>query len=94
MAYTKPLVTTTVNYHNGTDPVVFADAISSGVTTRYGSTARQQLLHGDAIDTIGTIGAGDPTRYVIPYHAVVLAEITVADSASQTEPEDEFCIKE
>lgn len=94
MAYTKPLVTTTVHYHNGTDPIVFADAITGGKTVRYGTTVRDQLLHYDTVDAVGTINSGDPTHYVIPYHAVIIAIVQVADSEAQTKPEDAYCVKE
>lgn len=94
MAYTKPLVTTTVYYHGGENPVVFADAISNGETVRYGTNVRKQLLHGDTIESVGKIGEGDAANYVIPYHAVIYATVAVADSAEQTKPEDAFCVKE
>ena len=94
MAYTKPLTTTTVYYHNGTDPVVFEDAISGGVTVRYGTTAKDQILHGDTVDAVGTVNGGDPTHYIIPYQSVLVAIVSVDDSESQTKPEDAFCVKE
>lgn len=94
MAYTKPLVTTTVYYHGGENPIVFADAITNGETVRYGTNVRNQLLHGDTIESVGKIGAGDATKYVIPYHAVIYATVATAQSESQTEPEDAFCVKE
>ena len=87
MAYTKPLVTTTVYYHNGTDPVVFADAIENGVTVRYGSDVRGQILHGDTVDAVDQ----DGNKTIIPYHAVIIAIVEVADSEAQTKPEDDFC---
>lgn len=90
MAYTKPLVTTTVYYHGGQNPIVFADAITNGKTVRFGSNVRAQLLHGDTVEST----ANDDKNYVIPYHAVIYATVAVADSASQTEPEDAFCVKE
>lgn len=91
MAYKKPLVTTTVYYHDGTDPVVFADAIADGKAVRYGSNVKEQLLREETIDSVGTINSGDPTNYVIPYHAVIFAEVAVAESADQTKPTDDFC---
>lgn len=94
MAYTKPLTTTTVYFHNGADPIVFADAVNNGKTVRYGTTVRDQILHCDTVDGVGTVDAGDPTHYVVPYHAVVFAVVTVADSESLTPAEDEFCVKE
>lgn len=90
MAYKKPLVTTTVYYHNGTDPIVFEDAIDNGTTYRYGSTAREQLLRGDAVDSMAEIESA-MTKVIIPYHAVIYATVTIADSEEQTEPEDDFC---
>ena len=94
MAYTKPLVTTTVYYHGGTDPVVFADAVDNGQTYRYGSNARAQLLHGDTVESVGTLNGGDPMKFVIPYHAVIYATVEVADSESMEKPEDDFCVTE
>lgn len=94
MAYTKPLVTTTVYYHGGENPIVFADAISDGDTVRYGTNVRYQLLHGDTIESVGAINGGDPAKFVIPYHAVIYATVAVADSEAQTKPEDAFCVKE
>lgn len=91
MAYKKPLVTTTVYYHDGTDPVVFADAITNGKAVRYGSTVKEQLLKEETVDSVGVVGNGDPTNYVIPYHAVIYAVVTVAESADQTKPADDFC---
>lgn len=90
MAYKKPLVTTTVYYHNGEDPIVFADGIVGGKTLRYGSTAREQLLREETVDSVGGI-SGENENYVIPYHAVIYAEVTVEESEEQTKPEDEFC---
>ena len=90
MAYTKPLVTITVYYHGGENPIVFADAISNGDTVRYGTNVRKQLLHGDTIESV----ANDNKKYVIPYHAVIYATVAVADSAEQTKPQDAFCVKE
>lgn len=94
MAYTKPLVTTTVYYHGGENPIVFADAITDGDTVRYGTNVRNQLLHCDTIESVGKINAGDATKYVVPYHAVIYATVAVADSAEQTKPQDDFCVKE
>ncbi len=94
MAYTKPLVTTTVYYHNGTDPIVFADAIVNGDTVRYGTTVKKQILRGDTVDSTGAIGEGDAANYVIPYHAVIYATVAVEDSESLTKPEDAFCVSE
>ena len=91
MAYKKPLVTTTVFYHDGTDPVVFADAITDGKAVRYGSNVKEQLLKEETVDSVGTVGDGDPTNYVIPYHAVIYAVVTVAESEDQTKPADDFC---
>lgn len=91
MAYKKPLVTTTVYYHDGTDPVVFADAITDGKAVRYGTIVKEQLLKEETIDSVGTVGEGDPTNYVIPYHAVIRASVEVAESADQTKPSDDFC---
>lgn len=91
MAYKKPLVTTTVFYHDGTDPVVFEDSIENGDVKRYGSIVKGQLLKEETVDSVGTVGNGDPTNYVIPYHAVIYAVVTVAESADQTKPDDDFC---
>lgn len=94
MAYTKPLVTTTVYYHGGADPIVFADAVDNGKTVRYGSNARAELLACETVEEVGTIGVGDATKYVIPYHAVIFATVTKADSESLEKPEDAFCVTE
>lgn len=94
MAFTKPLVTTTVYYHGGADPIVFADAITGGKATRDGSAVRQQILDEKTVEGIGTIGAGEATKYVVPYHAVIFATVDVADSEEQTKPEDDFCVAE
>ena len=91
MAYKKPLVTTTVYYHDGTDPVVFADAITDGKAVRYGSNVKEQILKEETIDSVGAVNGGDPTNYVIPYHAVIRATVAVTESADQTKPTDDFC---
>lgn len=91
MAYTKPLITTTVYYHDGESPAVFADAITDGKTTRAGSTAREQLLNGDTVDAIGAVGEGDAANIVIPYHSVIYATYAKDDSEAQTKPTDDFC---
>ena len=90
MAYTKPLVTTTVYYHSSDTPIVFADAITGGKTTRDGSNVRAQLLHEETVDAV----ANDSNHYVIPYHAVIYATVAVEDSAEITPAEDEFCVAE
>ena len=77
----KPLLTTTVTVHGLDNPIVFADAISNGVTVRYGSIAKQQILNGETVDANNTI---------IPYHAIIKAEITETEG-TYTEPEDAFC---
>lgn len=89
--YKKPLVTTTVFYHDGTNPVVFADAITNGKTVRYGSTVKEQLLKEETVDSVGVVDNGDPTNYVIPYHAVIYAVVATEESADQTKPDDDFC---
>lgn len=94
MAYTKPLVTTTVYYHGGADPIVFADAVEDGVTVRHGSNARAALLACETVEEVGAIGAGDPAKYVIPYHAVIFATVAKAASDPLTKPEDAFCVTE
>lgn len=94
MAYTKPLVTTTVYYHGGTDPIVFADAISEGQTVRYGTTVKEQILKNKVVDSVGAINGGDATHFVIPFGMVIYATVAVADSEEQTKPEDTFCVKE
>lgn len=87
MAYTKPLVTTTVYYHEGTDPIVFADAVADGKTVRYGSTVRQQILDEKTVESV----ANDGNTYVIPYHSVIKATTATADSAEITPASDDFC---
>lgn len=94
MAQTKPLVTTTVYYHGGENPIVFADAITDGVTVRHGSNARAALLACKTVEEVGAIGAGDPAKYVIPYHAVIYATVAKAASDPFTKPEDAFCVAE
>ena len=94
MAYTKPLITTTVYYHGGTDPIVYADAIINGKTVRYGTTARKQILDKVTVEAVGTVDGGDPATYVVPYHAVIFATVAKADSESITPAEDAFCTKE
>lgn len=90
MAITKPLVTTTVTVHGVDDPVVFADAVGEdGKVTRDGSNAKYQILHGDTVN-----GNTDDGIVTIPYHAVIMAVITVEDSDPITEPEDSFCVTE
>ena len=91
MAYTKPLVTTTVYFHDGENPVVFADAITNGKTVRYGSTAKQQILNGEAVDSIGSINGGDAASIIIPFHAVIRATYATADSDEITPATDDFC---
>ena len=62
----KSLVTTTVYYHNGANPIVFADAVDNGETVRYGTTVRKQILDKETVDAVGTTDGGDPTHFVIP----------------------------
>lgn len=87
----KSLVTTTVYYHGGTDPIVFADAVDNGDTTRYGTTVRKQILEKKTVDAVGAIGAGDPMHFVIPYHAIIFATVAVEESENLTPAEDDFC---
>lgn len=88
MAYTKPLITTSIDYYDGQQATIeFADAIVDGETVRYGSTVRKQVLNKETIDSIDT----DGTHQIIPYHAVVVATVTKTDSEEQTKPEDAFC---
>ena len=94
MAYTKPLVTTTVYYHNGTDPIVFEDAVDNGKTVRYGSTVKEQLLREDTVESVGSVNGGDATKYIVPYHSVIFATVAVADSEAITPAEDAFCVAE
>lgn len=89
MAYTKPLVTTTVTLHDEST-AVFADSITNGNVYRDGSTAKQQLLHGETVAAKATV-SGNRVDMVIPYHSVIKATVAVADSAEQEEPEDAFC---
>lgn len=88
MAYKKPLVTTEVTVHGMQTNITFADAITNGVTTRDGSLARQQILRGETISANDS--NGDAT--VIPYHAIIMALVTVAESEAQEEPDDDFCV--
>lgn len=85
----KPLLTTTVTVHGLDNPIVFADAITDGVTVRYGSIARQQILNEETVDSVGTF-SGVTSNAVIPYHAVIKAEITEAEG-TYTKPDDAFC---
>ena len=87
----KSLVTTTVYYHNGSDPIVFADAVENGETTRYGTTVRKQILEKETVDAVGTIGEGEATHFVIPYHAVIYAIVATEESENLTPAEDNFC---
>lgn len=88
MAITKPLVTTTVVILHQNDPVQFTDAVDNGKVTRDGTNAKYQILHGDTVHGKNTNG----DEMVIPYHAVVLASVTVDDSDPINEPEDAFCV--
>ena len=88
---TKPLVTTTVYYHGGTDPIVFADAINNGETTRDGSNVRAQLLREDTVEGIGAIDGGTAAKYIVPYHSVIFAVIEVS-TGEFTPAEDAFCV--
>lgn len=90
MAYTKPLVTTTVTVHGLDTAIVFQDDIANGVTTRDGSNARAQILKGETIEAFDS----DGNKEIIPYHAVIMAVIEVAPSEAQTKPEDDFCATE
>ena len=87
----KSLVTTTVYYHNGTGPIVFADAIDNGETKRDGTTVRKQILDKDTVEAVGTINGGNPTKFVIPYHAVIFATVATEESENLTPAEDAFC---
>lgn len=89
MAYTKPLVTTEVVDHDGNE-ITFADAIVNGKTVRYGSIVKEQLLREDTVDAV----ANDNVHHIIPYHAVLDAIVTTADSAEITPAEDAFCVAE
>lgn len=85
--YKKPLVTTTVTVHGISDPVVFADAVGEdGKVDRSGSNARAQILN---YKTVSAVANGE--TIVIPYHAVIMAVVTVAESEDITKPEDAFC---
>ena len=84
---TKPLVTTTVFYHGGTDPIVFEDAINNGVTGRDGSNVKAQLLRRDTVDGVDQNG----DHYIIPYHAVILASVT-STAGEFTPAQDAFCV--
>lgn len=87
MAVVKPLVTTEVTVHGVDDPVVFADAITDGKVTRDGTNAREQIL------AEKTVAGNTENGFVeIPYHAVIMAVVTVAESDPITEPEDAFCV--
>lgn len=88
--YKKPLVTTTVTVHGVDDPVVFADTVGEdGRVARDGSNARAQIL---AYKTI--VSSTDDGTIVIPYHAVIMAVVTVEESDDITKPEDAFCVAE
>lgn len=86
MAYTKGLITTTVYAHGygDGDSFVFADT----PTSRDGSTARKQILN------YGTVYAKDTSDSIeiIPYHAIIYAYFTRAESDPITPPEDAFCV--
>lgn len=86
MAITKPLVTTEVTIH-GEDAMTFADKMENGVTTRDGSNVRDQIVKGRTIEATNNAGV----NVVIPYHAIVMAKITMAESAEYEAPEDAFC---
>lgn len=86
MAYTKPLVTTAVTIHDGSS-ITFVDTLTNGVIARNGSTARDQILHEETVDAV----ANDSNHYVLPYHSIIIAAVSVDDSASITEPDDAFC---
>lgn len=91
MAITKPLVTTTVTVHGMNDPIVFADTVVNGKTTRDGTNARYQILHGDTVHGI----EDDNGNYVeIPYHAVIMATVVTVESDPITPPEDTFCVSD
>ena len=85
----KPLITTTVTVHDVQGTIVFADAITDGVTVRYGSIARQQILNGETIDSVGT-WSGETGAIVIPYHAIIKADISESEGTF-TKPDDAFC---
>lgn len=82
----KPIITTTVTVHGVNGTVIFADAITDKKTTRDGSNARDQILRGETIEA-----NADGTLMVIPYHAVVKAEVTETEG-TYTKPEDDFCV--
>ena len=83
MAYKKGLISAQVTVHGVVTPFEFADT----ETSRDGSTVRKQVL-GE-----GTICAKDTNDVItiIPYHSVILAGFTRAESESITPPEDAFC---
>lgn len=90
MAITKPLVTTEVIVHGVNDVIVFEDAVGDdGKVTRDGTNARYQILHGDTVRGMTENGLVE-----IPYHAVIMASVEVADSEPIEEPEDTFCVSE
>lgn len=89
----KPLITTTVQYHDGTDPIVFADAIVDNKASRDGTIARQQILDEKTVEAVGTIGNGEAKKYILPYHSVIY--VSVEKTSGETTPaEDAFCVKE
>lgn len=88
----KPLITTTVTVHDLEGTIAFADAITNGVTVRYGSIARQQILNGETIDSVGTWN-GATGSIIVPYHAIIKAEIAESEGTF-TKPEDSFCVAE
>lgn len=83
MAYKKGLISAQVKVHGIKDPFAFADTN----TSRDGSTVRKQVL-GE-----GTICAKDTNDVItiIPYHSIITARFTRAESESITPPEDAFC---
>ena len=83
MAYKKGLISAQVTVHGVAGLFAFADT----KTSRDGSTVRKQVLNE------GTICAKDTNSVItiIPYHSIILAGFTRAESESITPPEDAFC---
>ena len=74
---------------NGGSTVVFADDPAN--KGRYGTQARAQVLHHEAVH--GTPTGENAVETIVPYDAILKAEFA-RGSAEVTKPEDTFCVSE
>lgn len=85
------LLTTTVNVLHKDTPFVFKDVVIEGEVYRDGSNAREQILHGRNVEGAASVADAEFPHVVIPYHSILVAEVSKEESSSIAVPEDNFC---